>query len=193
MHRNTAITLVSLIFFVVMINSAFSEDQIWSTYVEPEGKFQLKYPSTWLKGDSFNETSENGLKFYTDRLNKNRSNEIMEVGVGHRNAELVAPGMNLNTTLKLDSVLYIKKFKDEFQNFSVLGEPSFNKYNLTGHPALYFEFTYVKSQVAKRGFFIASDVNNSIFYVLFVPNQKDFIEMLPIAKEVISSVRLKNI
>jgi hypothetical protein len=193
MHQNVAIILLSLIFYVLIINSAFGKGQVWSTYVEPEGKFELKYPSTWLTGDSFNETGQDGLKFYTDSQNKYQSNEIMQVGIGHRNEELVAAGMNLNTTLRLDSVLYIKKFKDELQNFSILGEPNFNKYNIGGHPSLYFEFSYVKSQVNKMGFFIASDINNSIFYVLFVPDQKSFIKMLPIAKEVISSVRLQNI
>jgi hypothetical protein len=114
----------------------------------------------------------------------------MQVGIGHRNEELVASGMNLNTTLRLDSVLFIKKFKDELQNFSVLGEPNFNKYNINGHPSLYFEFSYVKSLVPKRGFFIASDINNSIFYILFEPDQSNFIKTLPIAKEIISSVKL---
>lgn len=193
MHQNAAVILISLIFYVLIINSALAKDQVWSTYVDPEGKFELKYPSTWLTGDSFNETSEDGLKFYTDKKNQYQSNEIMQVGIGHRNEELVAPGMNLNTTLRLDSVLFIKKFKDELQNFSILGQPNFNKYNISGHPSLYFEFTYVKSQVAKRGLFIASDINNSIFYVLFVPDQKSFIKTLPIAKDVISSVRLNNL
>ena len=193
MHQNTAIILLSLIFYVLIINSAFGNDQVWSTYVEPEGKFELKYPSTWLTGGSFNETNQDGVKFYTDSQNKYQSNEIMQVGIGHRDEELVAPGMNLNTTLRLDSVLFIKKFKDELQNFSVSGEPNINKYTISGHPSLYFEFSYVKSQVTKRGFFIATDINNSIFYVLFVPDQKSFIKMLPIAKEVITSVRLQNI
>jgi hypothetical protein len=163
---------------------------LWSSYTEHEGKFELKYPSTWITGDSYNESNEDGLKLYPGIQNKYQSNEIMQVGIGHRNEELVAPGMNLNTTLRLDSVLFIKKFKDELQNFSVLGEPNFNKYNINGHSSLYFDFSYVKSLVPKRGFFIASDINNSIFYILFEPDQSNFIKTLPIAKEIISSVKL---
>ena len=193
MNQNASTVFISLIFYILIINTAFGNDQGWSTYMEPEGKFQLKYPSTWITGDSFNETSEGGLQFYSDSHNKCQSSKIIEVGVGHRNEELVAPGMNLNTTLRLDSVLFIKKFKNELQNFSVLGQPNFNKYNLSGHPSLYFEFTYLESQVAKRGFFIASDINNSIYYVLFVPDEKSFNKMLPIGKEIVSSIRLRNI
>lgn len=188
----TSITFLSLIFCVLIINSAtaFGIDQSWSIYSEEEGNFVLKYPSSWITGDSFNESNEDGLKFYTDLQNKNQSNEIMQVGIGHRDAELVAPGMNLNTTLRLDSVLFIKKFKDELQNFSVLGDPIFNKYNLNGHPSLYFEFSYLKSLVPKKGFFIATDINNSIFYILFEPDQSNFIKTLPIANQMISSVKL---
>jgi|SoiMethySBSTD1v2_1073268.scaffolds.fasta_scaffold736366_1 hypothetical protein len=189
-HQKTSITFLSLIFYVLIINSASGIDQLWSIYPEKEGKFELKYPSSWITGDTFNESNEDGLKFYTDIQNKYQTNEIMQVGIGHRDAELVAPGMNLNTTLRLDSVLFIKKFKDELQNFSVLGEPNFNKYNINGHPSLYFEFSYVKSLVPKKGFFIASDINNSIFYILFEPDQSDFIKTLPIANEIISSVKL---
>ena len=189
-HQKTVITFLSLMFFVPIINSASGIDQLWSIYPEHEGKFELKYPSTWITGDSYNESDEDGLKFYPDIQNKYQSNEIMQVGIGHRNAELVAPGMNLNTTLRLDSVLFIKKFNDELQNFSVLGQPNFDKYNINGHPSFYFEFSYVKSLVPKRGFFIASDINNSIFYILFEPDQSNFIKTLPIANEIISSVKL---
>ena len=191
-HQITSIIFLSLIFCVLIINSAAASgiDQLWSIYSEEEGKFVLKYPSSWITGDSFNESNEDGLKFYTDIQNKNQSNEIMQIGIGHRDAELVAPGMNLNTTLRLDSVLFIKKFKDELQNFSVLGDPNFNKYNVNGHPSLYFEFSYLKSLVPKKGFFIASDINNSIFYILFEPDQKNFIKTLPIANQIISSVKL---
>ena len=191
-HQKTSITFLSLIFSVLIINSAFAAgiNQLWSIYPEKEGKFELKYPSSWITGDSFNESNEDGLKFYTNLQNKYQSNEIMQVGIGHRDAELVAPGMNLNTTLRLDSVLFMKKFKDELQNFSVLGDPIFNKYDINGHPSLYFEFSYLKSLVPKKGFFIATDINNSIFYILFEPDQSDFIKTLPIANQMISSVKL---
>ena len=191
-HQKASITILSLIFYFLIINSASASgiNQLWSIYPEKEGKFELKYPSSWITGDSFNESNEDGLKFYTNLQNKHLSNEIMQVGIGHRDAELVAPGMNLNTTLRLDSVLFMKKFKDELQNFSVLGEPNFNKYNINGHPSLYFEFSYVKSLVPKKGFFIASDINNSIFYILFEPDQSNFIKTLPIANQMISSVKL---
>jgi len=191
-HQKASITILSLIFYFLIINSASASGiiQLWSIYPEKEGKFELKYPSSWITGDSFNESNEDGLKFYTNLQNKHLSNEIMQVGIGHRDAELVAPGMNLNTTLRLDSVLFMKKFRDELQNFSVLGEPNFNKYNINGHPSLYFEFSYVKSLVPKKGFFVASDINNSIFYILFEPDQSSFIKTLPIANQIISSVKL---
>jgi hypothetical protein len=109
MHQNLAIFALSLILYF-LINSAFAKDQSWLNYVEPEKKFELKYPNTWLIGNSFNQTSEDGLKFYTDNQSRYQSNEIMQVGIGQRNSELVAPGMNLNTTLRLDSVLFTQKF-----------------------------------------------------------------------------------
>ena len=193
MNQNPVIIALSLILYVLIINPAFAKNQAWLTYMEPEKKFELKYPSTWLIGNSFNQTSEDGLKFYTDNASRYQSNEIMQVGIGQRNSELVAPGMNLNTTLKLDSVLFTQKFKDELQNFSASGKPIFNKYNLSGHPSLYFEFSYTKSHVTKKGFFIATDINNSIFYVLFTPDEKNFVKMFPIGMEIISSMRIHNI
>ena len=193
MHQNLVIIALSLILYFLVVNSAFAKDQGWLNYVEPEKKFELKYPSTWLIGNSFNQTSEDGLKFYTDNASRYQSNEIMQVGIGQRNSELVAPGMNLNTTLRLDSVLFTQKFNHELQNFSVSGKTIFNKYNLSGHPSLYFEFSYIKSQVTKKGFFIATDINNSIFYVLFTPDQKSFSQMFPIGMEIIFSVRIHNL
>lgn len=193
MHQNLVLIALSLILYVLIVNSAFAKDQAWLNYVEPEEKFELKYPSTWLIGNSFNETSEDGLKFYTDNQSRYQSNEIMQVGIGQRNSELVAPGMNLNTTLRLDSVLFTQKFRDELQNFSVSGKTIFNKYNLSGHPSLYFEFSYIKSQVPKKGFFIATDINNSIFYVLFISDQKSFSKMFPIGMKIISSVRIHKL
>src|SRR4029078_12929829 len=193
MRQNLVISALSLILYVLIINSAFAKDQAWLNYMEPGKKFELKYPSTWLIGNSFNQTSEDGLKFYTDNQSRYQSSEIMQVGIGQRNNELVAPGMNLNTTLRLDSVLFTQKFRDELQNFSVSGKTIFNKYNLSGHPSLYFEFSYIKSQVTKKGFFIATDINNSIFYVLFTPDQKSFSKMFPVGMEIISSVRIHNL
>ena len=193
MNQNIVIITLSLISYFLVVHSAFAKDQAWLNYVEPEKKFELKYPSTWLIGNSFNQTSEDGLKFYTDNQSRFQSNEIMQVGIGQRNSELVAPGMNLNTTLRLDSVLFTQKFNHELQNFSVSGKTIFNKYNLSGHPSLYFEFSYIKSQVTKKGFFIATDINNSIFYILFTPDQKSFSKMFPIGMEIIFSVRIHNL
>jgi hypothetical protein len=193
MHQNVVILALSLLLYFLAVNSAFAKDQAWLNYVEPENKFELDYPSTWLVGNSLNQTSEDGLKFFTDNQSRYQSNEIMQVGIGQRNSELVAPGMNLNTTLRLDSVLFTQKFKDELQNFSLSGKPIFNKYNLGGHPSLYFEFSYIKSMVTKKGFFIATDINNSIFYILFTPDQKSFSKMFPIGREIISSVRIHNL
>ena len=193
MYQSTVIICVFFIFYILVINFASGKDQLWSSYIEPEGKFELKYPGTWLTGESFNETSEGGLKFYASSEEKNQSNDIMQIGIGHRNPELVAPGMNLNTTLKLDSVLFMRKFKDDFQNFSLLMDPDFNKYTIDGHKAFSFEFSFAKNDLLRKGLFVATDINNSIFYVLFTPDKKGFDLLLQIMKNVISSVKIKNI
>lgn len=97
------------------------------------------------------------------------------------------------TKLKLDSVLFINKFKGDFQNFLLERYLDFDKYRIDGHRTFYFEFSFVKSNVEKKGMFVATDIRNSIFYVLFMPDQTDFGTLLPVAENMIASVKINNI
>lgn len=66
MHRILGIIIIILSSFMITMNLCFGQESDWSTYKEPEGRFMLKYPNTWLLGEDFNISNSNGLKFYID-------------------------------------------------------------------------------------------------------------------------------
>lgn len=165
----------------------------WSTYKEPEGRFMLKYPNSWLLDGEFNFSSSNGLKFFIDNPHKSQLNEVLQVGIGHRDLSLSDSSMNLTTILRLDSVLFTEKFKNDFQNFSLLGEPNYNKYRIDGQNTLSFSFTFVKFNTPMRGQFVATDIDGSIFYVLHMADQDEYNITLPIIETIIQSIKIQNI
>lgn len=167
--------------------------QNWSEYVEQEGRFVLKYPNTWLLGEKFEIMNPEGLKFYLNGQEKLKSNEIMQIGIGHRDPSLSGLSIKNITKLRLDSALFINKFKGDFQNFSLQKNADFDKYRIDGHRTFYFEFSFIKSNVEKKAMFVATDIRNSIFYILFMPDQTDFGTLLPVAESLIASVQINNI
>jgi hypothetical protein len=193
MHTTLGVLIIILSLFMITMNVCFGQESDWSTYKEPKGRFMLKYPNTWLLGEDFNVSNSNGLKFYIDGAHRSQLNELLQIGIGHRDASLSAPSMNLTTSLRLDSVLFTEKFKNDFQNFSLLREPNYNKYRLDGQDSLSFPFSFVKFNLPMKGLFVATDFEGSIFYILYMADQKDYSITLPIIEKIIRSINIQNI
>lgn len=192
MFQNFAVIVIILL-SILTINSSFGRTEHMSSYIDPEGRFEFKYPSKWIPENNFDVNSSSGLKFYPDALHRSQLNEIMHIGIGHRDESLSTPSMNFTTILRLDSALFVEKFTNDLQNFSLLKQPDFSKYEISGYPSLYFEFSFIKSTVPKKGLFVATEVNGSIFYILFSMDQHEFKNVFPVIGKIISSVKLKTI
>ena len=185
------VTVISLL--TIGIGNGNSATKDWYDYGEPEGRFALKYPSSWLLGQEFDIMNPEGLKFYLDPQDKSRLDEIMQVGIGHRDPSLSTSLMKNVTKLRLDAALFINKFKDDYKNFLLLKYPDFNYYSIDGHRSFFFEFSFVKFNLDKKGLFVATDINNSIFYLLFIADQKGYDTLLPVMENIITSIKIKNI
>lgn len=170
----------------------FGEKSDWAKYKDVEGRFTLKYPNTWLLDADFNITSSNGLKFYIDSSHKSQSNEVLQVGVGYRDESLSSSSMNLSTSLKLDSVLFTEKFKNELDNFSMLQEPDFIKYKVDGKKSFSFSFSFLKLNTPMKGLFVATDSNGSIFYILYTTDQEEYSTTLPAVETIILTLKTPN-
>ena len=192
MYKTVGIIIV-LSFFIVTIRVCFGEKSDWATYKDVEGRFTLKYPNTWLLDAAFNITSSNGLKFYIDGSHKSQSNEVLQVGVGQRDESLSASSMNLSTSLRLDSVLFTEKFKNDLQNFSMLQEPDFIKYKIDGKKSFSFSFSFIKLNTPMKGLFVATDSNGSIFYILYTTDQEEYSKTLPAVEKIILSLKAPNV
>lgn len=191
MHKTLG--MISIIsFFIITVHVSFGQEPNWSTYKEPGGRFMLIYPSTWILGGDFNISASEGLKFYIDGQHKSQLNEILQVGIGHRDLSLSVPSMNLTTILKLDSVLFTEKFKNDLQNFSALGEPVYTKYIIGGQKSFSFPFSFTRSNTPMKGLFVATDREGSIFYVLYTADQNLFSKTLPTVEKIIRSVKIQK-
>lgn len=188
------VILLSLLFipFTQLVIGNSNNSQNWSDYTEPENRFTFKYPASWQLGEEFDIMNPEGIKFYVTAQDKLNSDEIMQVGIGHRDLSLSTSSMKNITKLRLDSALFMNKFKGDLQNFSLQNYPDFDKYRLDGHRSFFFEFSFLKSNIEKKGIFVATDMNNSIFYVLFTPDLNQYEKMLPVIENVIASTQIKQ-
>jgi hypothetical protein len=188
------VILVLLLFipFTQLVTGNGNNTQNWSHYTEPENRFKLKYPASWQLGEEFDIMNPEGIKFYVTAQDKLMSNEIMQVGIGHRDLSLSTSSMKNITKLRLDSALYMNKFKGDLQNFSLQNYPDFDKYRLDGHRSFSFEFTFLKSNIEKKGVFVATDIGNSIFYVLFTTDLNQYDKMLPVIENVVASTQIEQ-